>query len=136
MSKPQTKPQKSYEEKIAVRDEKIQQLMNEKKQIIQRHKAQERKERTNRLCRRHGLLEKFMPDIITISDEQFELFIKTGIDTQYGRTRLAEIAAKEDTAAAITSQPATLKTDDRKYIEIDIDDETENCDYEIENDDV
>jgi len=63
------------------------------KQLQQRHKTEERKARTKRLCARHGLLEKFMPDLIDISDEQYEQFIKTGIDTKYGRSRLAEIVS-------------------------------------------
>ena len=95
-----TKTTKTVEEKIAIKDAKIQQLMNEKKAILQREKAKERKERNNRLCRRHGLLEKFMPDLISITDDQFEAFIRTGISTNHGRKRLGEIIDKGAEAAA------------------------------------
>jgi Mn-dependent DtxR family transcriptional regulator len=91
---------KTAEEKVAIRDAKILKLQNEKKQILQREKAKERKERTHRLCRRHGLLEKFLPDIITITDEQFEAFVRTHIKTKNGMTRLAEIIDKGAEAAA------------------------------------
>ena len=74
-------------------------------------KTEERKARTKRLCSRHGLLEKFMPDLATITDEQFEEFIKRGINTSYGQKILAEIVAKgtsqaenSDTAKATSQQ--------------------------------
>ena len=97
---------KTFEEKIASKDEKIQQLINEKKQIQQRQKSAERKARNSRLCRRHGLLEKYMPDLINITDEQFELFIRQGIDTKYGRDILAKIVA----AGAAVVPPAQAET--------------------------
>jgi len=114
-----TKVTKTAEEKVALKDARILQLQNEKKKIIQQAKAKERKERNNRLYRRHGLLEKFMPELITITDEQYEVFIKTGIDTNYGRKRLGEIIAEgdkpmrpvtittlnEDTADGVTNPP-------------------------------
>ena len=95
---------KTTAEKIAERDERIAQLQNEKKKLLQKQKADERKVRTNRLCRRHGLLEKYMPDLITITDEQFEMFIKRAIATSYGRDALAEIVT---TAGAITKPQPT-----------------------------
>jgi len=98
---------KTYEEKIASTDEKIQQLINQKKQIIQQQKATERKERNSRLCRRHGLLEKYMPALISITDEQFEAFIRQGINTSYGRDILAKIAASGAAIAPSTqAEPA------------------------------
>jgi len=85
---------KTTAEKIANKDERIQQLLNEKKQLIQKQKADERRTRTSRLCRRHGLLEKYLPDIISITDEQFETFVKKAISNNYGRDALAEIVGK------------------------------------------
>ena len=78
-------------ERITTIEERILQLQNQKKQLVQKQKEDERKARTNRLCRRHGLLEKFIPSIATITDEQFELFIKVAINTKHGQDRLAEI---------------------------------------------
>ena len=45
-----SKTTKVYVDKIASKDEKIQQLLNQKKQLIQKQKATERKERNSRLC--------------------------------------------------------------------------------------
>ena len=97
---------KSRQEKITSYDERISQLENQRKQEIQKMKQEERRARTKRLCSRHGLLEKYMPDLATITDEQFEVFIKTGIDTTYGRNKLAEIIKK----ASATQPPQNEKT--------------------------
>jgi hypothetical protein len=61
---------KTIAEKIASKRELIQQLKNEEKQLVQKQKLQNRKDRTKRLCSRHGLLESMLPEIITITDEQ------------------------------------------------------------------
>jgi len=85
-------------EKIESIQVEIQQPKNQKKQLLQQQKEQDHKDRTQRLCSRHGLglLEKYMPDLITVTDEQFEMFIKKAIDTSYGRNILAEIRAKTE----------------------------------------
>ena len=98
---------KSINEKITTTDEKIQQLINQKKQLVQKQKATERKERTSRLCRRHGLLESRMPDLVNISDEQFEAFVKRGINTSYGQKILAEIIAKPAPTSTETANAST-----------------------------
>ena len=71
-----TKANKTYMEKIASKDEQIQQLLNQKKQLLQKQKADERKTKIKRQCYRHGVLEKHMPELITLTDEQFETYIK------------------------------------------------------------
>ena len=86
-----TRTTKTAEEKVAIKDAKILQLQNEKKKILQQQKAKERKARDNRLYRRHGLLEKYLPELIEIQDHQFEMFIKRGIKTGYGIKILYDI---------------------------------------------
>ena len=61
------------------------------KKLIQQQKAQERKDRTKRLCSRHGLFEKLLPDSINLTDEQFETFLRRTIAKDFGRGKLAEI---------------------------------------------
>ena len=95
-----TKTVKTAEEKLAEKNEKIKRLQKQKQAIISRENAKERKARNHRLCRRHGLLEKFIPRLITLTDAQFEAFIRTGIDTKYGRERIDEIIGKGAEAAA------------------------------------
>ena len=95
-----TKTAKTAEEKLAEKNEKIKRLQKQKQAIISRENAKERKARNHRLCRRHGLLEKFMPKLITLTDAQFEALIRTGINTTYGRERIDEIISKGAEAAA------------------------------------
>ena len=85
---------KTKTERIEGIDERIAQLEAQKKQLIQQQKIAERKERTSRLCRRHGLLEKYMPELITITDEQFEMFVQKAVANDYGRDILAKIMTK------------------------------------------
>ena len=99
---------KAIAEKIANNREKIKQLQNEEKRLLQKQRADERKARTRRFCSRHGLLEKFMPDLATITDEQFETFIRKGINTTYGQKILAEIVGSTGaTATQQTAEPPT-----------------------------
>ena len=101
---------KTTTEKIANKEAQIQKLLNEKKQLIQKDKKAERTARTRRLCSRHGLLEKFMPDLAAITDEQFETFIRKGINTSYGQKLLAEIVGDTGASAAITTPTAANTT--------------------------
>ena len=89
-----TKTVKTAEEKLAEKNARIKQLQKQKQAIIKRENAKERKARNHRLCRRHGLLEKLFPDIINITDEQFEAFIRTHIRAKHGRNKLIEIVDK------------------------------------------
>ena len=86
-----TKNTKTADERVALIDAEILQWQNKKKKILQQQKAKERKERDNRLYRRHGLLEKYLPELITMQDHQFEMFIKRGIKTKYGIKILYDI---------------------------------------------
>ena len=106
---------KTTVEKIATKRKQIQQLQNQEKLLLQKQKKEERAARTRRLCSRHGLLEKFMPDLATITDEQYETFIRKGINTTYGQKLLAEIVGGAGAAAApqtaeTAAQPKTAPT--------------------------
>jgi len=87
-------------EKIAGIEEEIRQLENKRKRLIQEQKEQERKERTNRLCKRMGLLEKLLPDSITLTEEQFKTFLEQTAAAGHGRRLLAEMTAQNAARAA------------------------------------
>ena len=86
-------------EKIASIEEEIRQLENKKKRLIQEQKEQERKDRTNRLCKRMGLFEKLLPDTIPLTEEQFKTFLEQTIATDHSRRVLDELTA-QNTATA------------------------------------
>jgi len=91
---------KTIIEKIANIEEQIAQYENQKKQLLQQHKEQERKDRTKRLCKRAGLLESLLPDTIPLSDEQFKTFMEKTMLTDFTRRILDGLTAQNAATAA------------------------------------
>ena len=87
-------------EKIAGIEEEIRQLENKRKQLVQEQKAQERKDRTKRLCRRMGLFESLIPDSIPLTEEQFKTFLEKTVAAEHGRRLLDEMTAQNAARAA------------------------------------
>ena len=96
-------------------EEEIRQLENKKKRLIQEQKEQERKDRTNRLCKRMGFIEKLLPDTIPLTEEQFKTFVEQTIATEHSRRILDGLTAQNaaaaptqgtETAARGNTQPA------------------------------
>jgi len=83
-------------EKIESVQAEIQQLKNREKQLQQQQNAQERKDRTKRLCKRAGLLESLLPDTITLTDEQFKIFLEKTIITEHSRRILDGLTAQSN----------------------------------------
>ena len=90
---------KTKAEKIAGIDEEIRQLTNKKKRLIQEQKEQERKDRTNRLCKRMGFIEKLLPDTIPLTEEQFKTFVEQTIATDHSRRILDGLTAQNAATA-------------------------------------
>lgn len=87
-------------EKIAGIEEEIRQLENRRRQLVQEQKAQERKDRTKRLCRRMGLFESLIPDSIPLTEEQFKTFLEKTVAAEHGRKLLDEMTAQNTARAA------------------------------------
>ncbi len=86
-------------EKIASIEEEIRQLENKKKRLIQEQKEQERKDRTNRLCKRMGFIEKLLPGTIPLTEEQFKTFLEQTIATEHSRRILDGLTAQNAATA-------------------------------------
>ena len=67
---------KSRLDKIASYEEQIAQLNNRKKQDVQKHKADERKARTSRLIQRGAILESFIPNPESLTNEQVKTLLQ------------------------------------------------------------
>lgn len=100
-------------EKIAGIEEEIRQLENKRKQLVQEQKAQARKDRTKRLCRRMGLFESLVPDSIPLTEEQFKTFLEKTIMTEHSRRILDELTAQN--AAKATTQGAEMAMQGNPY---------------------
>ena len=88
-------------EKISNIENEIRQLENQRKQLLQQQKEQERKDRTHRLCKRGGLLESMLPDTISLTDEQFQVFLKKTVANDYGRRMLAKLRTRDTVATTV-----------------------------------
>lgn len=104
---------KTKAEKIAGIEEEIRQLENKKKRLIQEQKEQERRDRTNRLCKRMGLFEKLLPDSITLTEEQFKTFLEQTAAAGHGRRLLEEMTAQNAARAAAEGAEAAAQGNTR-----------------------
>jgi len=78
-------------ERIASYDDQIAQLINRKKQEMQKHKAEERKARTRRLIQRGAILEGFIPEAETYTEDEIQIFLKETLATKFARDALRRI---------------------------------------------
>ena len=78
-------------EKIASYEEQIAQLMNRKKQEMQKHKAEERKARTRRLIQRGAILEGFIHEAETYSEDEIQAFLKETLATKFAKDAMRRI---------------------------------------------
>ncbi|MBQ4559296.1 MAG: DUF3847 domain-containing protein [Lachnospiraceae bacterium] len=74
---------RSYEEKISNIDLEIEQLKNRKREITQRHKAEERKARTKRLIERGAILESLIPASDTLTNDDVKQILSYALETPY-----------------------------------------------------
>ena len=83
---------KSIHEKIQAELERKKQIENEIKRLIQKERAEEKKARTHRLCKRGGIVEKLLPELATFTDEQFDVFLNKVLLTAQTKRIIADIA--------------------------------------------
>ena len=99
-------------ERVEIIDEEIAQLLNRRKELMQQHREQERKERTKRLCRRMGLFESLVPDSIPLTEEQFRTFLEKTVASPFGRGLLADLTAQNAVTPAASGKDDTVTGDD------------------------
>ena len=104
---------KTKAEKITSIEEEIRQLENRRRQLVQEQKAQERKDRTKRLCRRMGLFESLIPDSIPLTEEQFKTFLEKTVAAEHGRRLLDEITAQNAARANPEGAETTVQGNTR-----------------------
>ena len=82
---------KTLEEKIAAAKAEAAQMEARIKEMLKQQKAQERKERTHRLCKRGGQVESLLPGLARLTEEQFEIFVKKCLLTDHTKRILSEL---------------------------------------------
>ncbi|MCL2199418.1 MAG: DUF3847 domain-containing protein [Defluviitaleaceae bacterium] len=73
---------------------RIQQEQAHLKDLENKQKTVDDDARNHRLCKRHGLLESFLPITIDFTDEQYEKFVKQHITNKHGIAALANITGQ------------------------------------------
>jgi hypothetical protein len=106
---------KTTNDRIAAIELEIEQLGNQRKELLQKQKEADRKARTSRLCKRGGLLESMLPDTILLTDERFKTLLDMTIASNDGKELLAELKAEQekqtaDNAAKPTNTSAETDT--------------------------
>ena len=83
-------------------DEQIELALKEREQkderikvLLARRRSKEDKDRTHRLCRRGGLVEKLHPRLAKFTDEQFSLFVDLVLKSEQTKIALDEIMPPE-----------------------------------------
>ncbi|MDR3348663.1 MAG: DUF3847 domain-containing protein [Acidaminococcales bacterium] len=93
-------------EKLARIEEERERLDREKKTLLQEIKAEERKARTNRLCKRAGRLESLLPETVKLSDGYFNEFLAKTVAADEGKRILADLLAEQELAEEIAAEEA------------------------------
>ena len=102
--------------KIEKIDERIQQLLNEKKKLLNQDKEAERKARTKRLIENGAILESVISDIKEFNGDQVKRFLVKTIKTEFARRAFNE--AKD-------WKPAEQKPVNQPKITVEAEDEPE-----------
>jgi hypothetical protein len=82
---------KTIEERIEAARAELAQKEAQVKRLLQEQKALGRKERAHRLCRRGALVEKLLPGLDALTDEQFDVFVNKTLLTGYAERTLRQL---------------------------------------------
>jgi hypothetical protein len=115
------------EERISNIETQIAELVKQRKNIIQAQKAAERKARTHRLCKRGGEIEKLLPGIETLTEEEFKAFANITFLTPYSKKELAKILANKAVAKPVEEAVNPVQETE------DTEQDSEISEQEIEN---
>jgi len=77
-------------EKIVGIENRIEQLQNQKKQLIQKQKSAERKARTKRLIERGAILESLIDGAEELTNDQITHILKCTINSTHGEKIIAQ----------------------------------------------
>jgi len=80
---------KTTAERIEIQKERKEQMQNEIKRLLQQQRKEERKARTHRFCIRGAIVEKLLPDLARLTEEQFDTFVQKVLLTPHTSRILA-----------------------------------------------
>ena len=99
---------RTLEEKIAAAQKEAEQKQNHLKTLLQKQKVEERKARTHRLCKRGGIIEKLLPDLIRLTDEQFDDFVEKTLLSGYAEKVIRGLVSVDPIDADVGTDTANV----------------------------
>jgi hypothetical protein len=82
---------RTLDEQIELAQKELETKEKRVKELLGRQRSKKDKERTNRLCRRGGQVEKLLPKLKLITDKQFDTFVEKTLLSGYAERILNEI---------------------------------------------
>ena len=92
MTKPREKTREELQAEIEDGKKKIRQYENRSKMLDRRLAIEKRKERNHRLCSRGGFIESIVPELITMTDEDAQIFFRLALTSEPAREYLKKRA--------------------------------------------
>jgi hypothetical protein len=90
---------KTLEQKIADAELRKKQAQNDYDLLMAQYSEREKKARNERIYRRGDSIEKALPEIIPLTQRQFDKFIERALATDFTRRKIKEILAEAETPA-------------------------------------
>jgi hypothetical protein len=71
------------------------------KKLLQMQRTEERKARNHRLCKRGGEVEKLLPELAAMTEEQFHLFVEKTLKSGFAARAVKDIFAMQPPCEAV-----------------------------------
>ena len=84
-------------ERIIKIENRLTQLQNQKKQLIQKQRAEERKARTRRLIERGAILESLIDGAEALTNDQITHILKCTVNSSHGEKIIAQTKSQVST---------------------------------------
>jgi hypothetical protein len=100
---------KTLKQKIDESLLEMNELQKKHDELLAKYNAEEQKKRTHRLCKRGGYVEKYLPEIIGLTDKQFYTYVEKVMLTDDARLILMAISEEAEAPAAPQTNVTTAQ---------------------------
>jgi predicted nuclease with TOPRIM domain len=100
---------KTLKQKIDESLLEMNELQKKHDELLAKYNAEEQKKRTHRLCKRGGYVEKYLPEIIGLTDKQFYSYVEKVMLTDDARFILMAISEEPETPTVPPTDVATAQ---------------------------
>ena len=119
---------RTIDERLEARREEKRQLEAKIQELLQEQRTHKKKERNHRIFKRGGYIEKYIPEIVSLSDEQFYTFVEKCLQSNFAKRTLSDLMASGDNSDDKVKSEALTTSNEiihKSTLEADSDDEEE-----------